>query len=86
MRIPAHTLIRRLERRATMPTLSSGDIRVESNGFGGYSSTYPGLTWSDFLDKPGVSSAPISYIFLDLDGYYTQAGETQQMLVSHLRL
>jgi hypothetical protein len=60
--------------------LSSPDVRVYSNGFGGYSSTYPGETWADLLGHAGLASESIWYIVLDLDAGF--AGD-QHMLVDN---
>jgi hypothetical protein len=51
--------------------LSSPDIRVQVNGFGGYSSGASYQTWSQFLADPFVSGTTISYITIDLDGGFT---------------
>ena len=50
---------------------TSPDVRVYSNGFGGYGNGNTGQTWAEFLADPGVSSTQIAYISLDLDGGFT---------------
>jgi len=51
--------------------LSSSDIRVYSDGFGGYGTGNTGQTWAQFLADPGVATTQIGYISLDLDGGFT---------------
>jgi hypothetical protein len=60
--------------------LSSADIRVYSNGFGGLNTSNTGTTWADFI--AAVSGTQISGISLDLDGGWG-AGGTQQMFVDN---
>ena len=59
--------------------LLSSDIRVYSNGFGGYGNGNTGVTWATFLAN--VGDTKISDITLDLDGGWLS---TQQMLVSSM--
>jgi len=59
--------------------LLGDDLRVQSNGFGGYNSGYPYITWSQFLSEAGGTQ--ISDITLDMDGGWLN---TQQMLVSSM--
>jgi hypothetical protein len=49
----------------------SSDVRVYSNGFGGYGDGNTGQTWAQFLADPGVGTTQIGYISLDLDGGFT---------------
>jgi hypothetical protein len=59
-------------------SLSSSDIRVYSNGFGGDNNPNTGVTFQDFVTDVGLTD--ISFITLDLDsGSFTSA---QEMLVS----
>ncbi len=56
----------------------STDVRFYSNGFGGYTSTYPGDTWAQLLANVGLTS--VAYVVLDLDAGF--AGD-QHMLVNN---
>jgi hypothetical protein len=47
--------------------LLSSDVRVYSNGFGGYGDGNTGQTWAQFLSDPGVGTTQIGYITIDLD-------------------
>jgi len=58
--------------------LSSPDVRVYVNGFGGQSTPNTGETWSAFVSALG--STDLSYIYLDLDG--GTISNSQEMLVS----
>jgi hypothetical protein len=58
--------------------LSSSDLRVFVNGFGGQSTPNTGETWSAFVAALG--STAIDSIYLDLDGGFTGA---QELLVSN---
>ena len=49
--------------------LSSPDIRVYSNGFGGDNSSNTGQTWAQFVANDGTTA--IGYITVDLDGGFT---------------
>lgn len=60
-----------------MPTYFPA-TRVESNGFGGFSSGYPPITIAQFL--AGAGSANIRYLTLDVDGGFTG---TQQLLTTN---
>ncbi|MGA2212999.1 MAG: hypothetical protein ABSH31_06960 [Bryobacteraceae bacterium] len=54
--------------------LTSSDIRVYSNGFGGYGTGNTGQTWAQFLADPGVGATQIGFISIDLDGGFGQSG------------
>ena len=58
--------------------LSSADLRVEVNGFGGINQPNTYITWAQFVAEAG--STDIGFISLDLDGGFTG---TQQMLVDN---
>jgi hypothetical protein len=49
--------------------LSSPDVRVYSNGFGGFGNGNTGQTWAQFVAS--VGTVDIGYISLDLDGGFT---------------
>lgn len=51
--------------------LASSDIRVYSNGFGGFGNGNTGQTWAQFLADPGVAGTQIGFITIDLDGGFT---------------
>ncbi len=51
--------------------LSSLDLRVYSNGFGGDNNPNVGVTWAQFLATGSVSSTQIADIYLDVDGGFT---------------
>jgi hypothetical protein len=53
--------------------LTSSDVRVYSNGFGGYGNGNTGQTWAQFLADPGVATTQIGYISLDLDGGFVNS-------------
>jgi hypothetical protein len=55
--------------------LSSSDVRVYVNGFGGQNTPNTGETWSQFVNDQG--NTQIAYVTLDLDGGFTG---TQQMI------
>lgn len=46
--------------------VASADKRVESNGFGGFNSGYPPITFADFVTAEGDTY--ITFVALDLDG------------------
>ena len=50
-------------------SLSSPDVRVYSNGFGGDNSSNTGQTWAQFVANDGTTA--IGYISIDLDGGFT---------------
>lgn len=52
-------------------SLASPDVRVYSNGFGGFGNGNVGQTWAQFLADPGVAGTQIGFISLDLDGGFT---------------
>jgi hypothetical protein len=58
--------------------LTSLDVRVYSDGFGGLDSGNTGRTWADFVNL--VGSTFVSRVYLDLDGGTPNA--PQEMLVS----
>lgn len=58
--------------------LTSADVRVYSNGFGGVNDPNTGLTWSQFVALTGLTD--VSYVFLDLDAGF--AGD-QHLLVNN---
>lgn len=58
--------------------LSSADVRVQVNGFGGDSTGAGYETWADFVSHDGGVS--VGFVSLDLDGGFSQPGG-QQMLV-----
>ena len=60
--------------------LSSTDLRVYSNGFGGVNSPNTGKTWAQFVAEAG--STTLTYAFLDLDGGYTE-DTAQHLLVNN---
>jgi hypothetical protein len=63
-------------------SLSSSDLRVQSNGFAGYNSgALPYITFADFVAQ--VGSANIDFITVDLDGGFTG---TQQMLLNNFQV
>jgi hypothetical protein len=49
--------------------LSSSDVRVYSNGFGGFGNGNTGQTWAQFVAS--VGTVDIGYLSLDLDGGFT---------------
>lgn len=49
--------------------LSSSDVRVYNNGFGGVGNGNTGQTWAQFVAS--VGTVDIGYISLDLDGGFT---------------
>lgn len=49
--------------------LASPDVRVYSNGFGGFGNGNTGQTWAQFVAS--VGTVDIGYISLDLDGGFT---------------
>lgn len=51
--------------------LSSSDLRVYSNGFGGDNNPNTGVTWAQFLATGSVSSTQIADVSLDVDGGFT---------------
>jgi hypothetical protein len=65
--------------------LLSGELRVESNGFGGLNTSNTPMTWSQFLTADGgiAGSAAIAFITVDLDGGDGALG-TQEMLLNNL--
>jgi hypothetical protein len=61
--------------------LTSADLRVESNGFGGYSTgPLPHVTWADLVANAGGTL--VHYVTIDLDGGYAQPNG-QQMLTDN---
>jgi len=62
--------------------LSSPDVRVYSNDFGGDNSPNTGQTWAQFVALTG--STPIDFVSLDLDGGFTgnQVMDTTQFDVN----
>lgn len=61
--------------------LASLDLRVASNGFGGLGNGNTYETWAQFVADSGTQL--ISYIFLDVDGGWSQANNTQQALLNN---
>jgi len=61
--------------------LGSLDARVQSNGFGGYNSGYPPITWADFVGH--VGGVGVNYVSLDLDGGWGAGPAGQRMLVDN---
>lgn len=63
--------------------LLSGDLRVQSNGFGGYSTgPLPYVTWNDLVTNAGGTL--VDFVTLDLDGgTFTNLPAGQQMLVDN---
>ena len=62
--------------------LLSGDLRVQSNGFGGYNSGYPYITFADLVANAGLTN--IQYATLDLDGgTFTNLPDGQRMLADN---
>ena len=62
--------------------LSSSDARVASNGFGGYSSGFPSVSWADFVSH--VGTVDVAYVTLDLDaGTFVNTPAGQQMLADN---
>lgn len=62
--------------------LSSLDARVQSNGFGGYNSGFPPITWADLISHVGATS--VSYVTIDLDaGTFVNTPSGQQMLADN---
>ena len=64
-----------------LANLSSLDLRVASNGFGGLGNGNSYETWAQFVANSG--SELISYIYLDVDGGWSQSGNTQQALLNN---
>jgi hypothetical protein len=62
-------------------SLSSLDVRVYSNGFGGLNSPNTGMTWAQFSALTGGTQ--IGFISLDLDGGWAQ---TQVMQVNNFQI
>jgi hypothetical protein len=62
-------------------SLSSLDVRVYSNGFGGFNSPNVGKTWAEFVAATGGTQ--IGFVFLDLDGGWAQ---TQVMQVNNFQI
>jgi hypothetical protein len=62
---------------------ASSDLRVISNGFGGYSSNNAYITWSDLLSH--VGGTDVGYVTIDLDGggFGLGAVTGQQMLTDN---
>lgn len=61
--------------------LMSSDLRVESNGFGGYSTgPLPHVTWADLVANAGGTL--VHYVTIDLDGGYAQPNG-QRMLADN---
>ncbi len=63
---------------------TSLDLRVQSNGFGGYNSGYPPITWADFLSH--VGSTGVYFVSLDLDGGWGTGEAGQRLLVNNFRV
>jgi hypothetical protein len=61
-----------------LANLSSTDVRVQVNGFGGDSTGASYETWAQFVAKDG--GVNIRYVTLDLDGGFTQPNNTQRMI------
>ena len=62
--------------------LGSGDLRVQSNGFGGFNSGFPPISFADLVANAGATA--ISYVTLDLDaGTFTNLPDGQQMLADN---
>ena len=60
--------------------LSSADLRVESNGFGGDNASNTFVTWATFVGL--VGAVDVSFVTIDLDGGFTNPAG-QQMLVDN---
>ena len=63
--------------------LTSGDARVEINGFGGFSTNTGFITWAAFVAQAG--STNVRYITLDVDGAYGSTS-SQQAIVNNFRV
>jgi hypothetical protein len=62
--------------------LLSSDARVASNGFGGYNSGFPSVSWADFVSHVGAVN--VAFVTLDLDaGTFVNTPAGQQMLVDN---
>jgi PEP-CTERM motif-containing protein len=61
--------------------LSSLDLRVASNGFGGLGNGNSYETWAQFVANSGTQL--VSYIYLDVDGGFSQPNNIQQVLLNN---
>jgi hypothetical protein len=66
-----------LHNTGNLVSLTSTDLRVASNGFSGYGNGNTYETYKNFLTETGargaVSSAPMTYLSLDVDGGFSSA-------------